>query len=171
VPWLWRFHAIHHSSTDIDWLAGSRLHLVDVVITRGFTFVPIALLGFASSPVYAYLVFVSFHAVFIHANVRFGFGRIEHLIVTPRFHHWHHSAEDNARDKNFAVHLLVRPPPSRPEFSGGRSSASPTEEPCREEDWNTHPSSPACPQAFERSLSSRLHHPDDLLRRDRFPRR
>ena len=105
VPWLWRFHAIHHSSEDIDWLAGSRLHLVDVVITRGFTFVPISLLGFANSPVYAYLIFVSFHAVFIHANVRFRFGRVEHWIVTPRFHHWHHSSETDARDKNFAVHL------------------------------------------------------------------
>jgi sterol desaturase/sphingolipid hydroxylase (fatty acid hydroxylase superfamily) len=105
VPWLWRFHAIHHSSEHIDWLAGSRLHLVDVVITRGFTFVPISLLGFASGPVYAYLVFVSFHAVFIHANVRFRFGRAEHWIVTPRFHHWHHSSEHAAHDKNFAVHL------------------------------------------------------------------
>src|SRR5690606_32799068 len=59
VSWLWPFHAIHHSSESIDWLAGSRLHLVDVVITRGFTFVPIALLGFTESAVYAYLVFVS----------------------------------------------------------------------------------------------------------------
>lgn len=105
VPWLWRFHAIHHSSEAIDWLAGSRLHLVDVVITRGVTFVPIALLGFTDGPVYAYLVFVSFHAVFIHANVRFPFTRIEHLVVTPRFHHWHHSAQPEAIDRNFAVHL------------------------------------------------------------------
>lgn len=105
VPWLWRFHAIHHSSEHIDWLAGSRLHLVDVVITRGFTFIPIALMGFADSPVYTYLVFVSFHAVFIHANVRFRFAGIEYWIVTPRFHHWHHSSEREARDKNFAVHL------------------------------------------------------------------
>ncbi len=105
VPWLWRFHAIHHSSEAIDWLAGSRLHLVDVVLTRGFTFLPIALLGFADGPVYAYLVFVSFHAVFIHANVRFRFGALERWIVTPRFHHWHHSAQPEALDKNFAVHL------------------------------------------------------------------
>ncbi len=105
VPWLWRFHAIHHSSEHIDWLAGSRLHLVDVVLTRGVTFVPIALLGFANGPVYTYLVFVSFHAVFIHANVRFRFGAAEHWLVTPRFHHWHHSAQPEALDKNFAVHL------------------------------------------------------------------
>lgn len=105
VPVLWRFHAIHHSSEAIDWLAGSRLHLVDVVLTRGFTFVPIALLGFADGPVYAYLVAVSFHAVFIHANVRFRFGSLERWVVTPRFHHWHHSAQPEAIDKNFAVHL------------------------------------------------------------------
>lgn len=105
VPFLWRFHAVHHSSEEVDWLAGSRLHLVDVVLTRGFTFVPIHLLGFAQGPVYAYLLFVSFHAVFIHANVRFDFGPLERLIVTPRFHHWHHSAQPEAHDTNFAVHL------------------------------------------------------------------
>ena len=104
--WLWRFHAVHHSSTSMDWLAGSRLHVVDVVLTRGLTFVPLFLLGFDTGPLYAYLVFVSVHAVFIHANVSWRFPRwVEALVVTPRFHHWHHGAEAAAIDKNFAVHL------------------------------------------------------------------
>ncbi len=105
VPLLWRFHAIHHSSRDLDWLAGSRLHVVDAVVTRGLVLVPLQLLGFAEPALYAYLVFVSFHAVFIHANVRFSFGALESLLVTPRFHHWHHAAAAVARDRNFAVHL------------------------------------------------------------------
>ena len=46
VPWLWRFHAIHHSSESLDWLAGSRLHLLDVVVTRAIAFVPLFVLGF-----------------------------------------------------------------------------------------------------------------------------
>ena len=104
--WLWPFHAVHHSSTSMDWLAGSRLHVVDVVLTRGLTFVPLFLLGFDTGPLYAYLTFVSLHAVFIHANVSWRFPRvIEEMIVTPRFHHWHHAAERAAVDKNFAVHL------------------------------------------------------------------
>jgi lathosterol oxidase len=107
VPWLWRFHAVHHSSDVMDWLAGSRMHLVDVVVTRALAFVPLYVLGFSPVPVYAYLVFVSFHAVFIHANVRFRFGRLAHVIATPQFHHWHHAAEPAAVDKNFAVHLPV----------------------------------------------------------------
>ena len=105
VPWLWRFHAIHHSSRALDWLAGSRLHVVDVIATRGLLMVPVFLLGFAQPALYAYLVFVSFHAVFIHANVRFDFGPLDRLIATPRAHHWHHAVAPV--DKNFAVHLPV----------------------------------------------------------------
>ncbi len=104
--WLWPFHAVHHSSTEMDWLAGSRLHIVDIVLTRGLTFVPLFVLGFATGPLYAYLVFVSMHAVFIHANVSWQFPRwVENVIVTPRFHHWHHAIEREAIDRNFAVHF------------------------------------------------------------------
>ncbi len=105
VPWLWRFHAIHHSSRSLDWLAGSRLHVVDIVVTRGLVMVPVFLLGFAQPALYAYLLFVSFHAVLIHANVRFRFGWIDRVIATPRTHHWHHAVAPI--DKNFAVHLPV----------------------------------------------------------------
>jgi sterol desaturase/sphingolipid hydroxylase (fatty acid hydroxylase superfamily) len=103
VPFLWRFHAVHHSSRALDWLAGSRLHVVDVILTRGLVLVPVFLLGFAPAALYAYLVFVSFHAVFIHANVRFRFGPLEQLLATPRVHHWHHAV--TPVDVNFAVHL------------------------------------------------------------------
>lgn len=105
VPVLWRFHAIHHSSIDMDWLAGSRLHILDVVVTRAIVVFPLFALGFDERAVAAYLVFVSFHAVFIHANVRFDLRHVEPWIVTPRFHHWHHAKERAAINKNFAVHL------------------------------------------------------------------
>ncbi len=77
VPALWRFHAVHHSAEQMDWLAGSRLHLVDIAVTRGLTYVPIYVLGFAEGPLLAYLVVVSVQATFIHANVRFDFGPAE----------------------------------------------------------------------------------------------
>ncbi len=107
VPVLWRFHAVHHSAEQMDWLAGSRLHLVDIAVTRGLTYVPIYVLGFADGPLFAYLVVVSAQATFIHANVRFTFGPLRWLVATPQFHHWHHAAEREAVDKNFAVHLPV----------------------------------------------------------------
>lgn len=107
VPLLWRFHAVHHSAEQMDWLAGSRLHLVDVAVTRGLTYVPIYVLGFADGPLFAYLVVVSAQATFIHANVRFAFGPLRWLVATPQFHHWHHASDAEGVDKNFAVHLPV----------------------------------------------------------------
>ena len=107
VPALWRFHAVHHSAEQMDWLAGSRLHLVDIAVTRGLTYVPIYVLGFADGPLFAYLVVVSAQATFIHANVRFRFGLLKWIVATPQFHHWHHAAEREAIDKNFAVHLPI----------------------------------------------------------------
>ncbi|HEY7757907.1 MAG TPA: sterol desaturase family protein [Burkholderiales bacterium] len=103
VPLLWPFHAVHHSSRAMDWLAGSRLHLVDVLVTRALILVPLFLLGFAQSALYAWLVIVAFHAVFNHVNLRFRLRWIEALLVTPRFHHWHHAVAPV--DKNFAVHF------------------------------------------------------------------
>jgi lathosterol oxidase len=105
LPLLWRFHRVHHSSTAIDWLAGSRLHLVDVVVTRGLVLLPLAVIGFAPSAIYAYLTFVSLHAVFIHANFAPRAAWLERLLVMPHFHHWHHAAELEAVDRNYAVHL------------------------------------------------------------------
>jgi lathosterol oxidase len=105
VPWLWRFHAIHHSSEALDWLAGSRLHLVDVVVTRAVAFVPLFVLGFEQAALAAYLVWVSAQATWIHANLGTRTGWLDHVLVTPRFHHWHHAADPAARDKNFAVHF------------------------------------------------------------------
>ncbi len=105
MPLLWRFHEIHHSAETMDWIAGARLHLVDVAVTRGLTYVPIYVLGFDQSALVAYVVFVSVQATFIHANVRFEFGRLAWVVATPRFHHWHHGIEPEAVDKNFAIHL------------------------------------------------------------------
>lgn len=107
VPWLWRFHAVHHSSREMDWIAGSRLHLGDVVLTRAFSFVPLFLMGFSEAAMLAYVVLVSFQAVLIHANIRWRSRWLRWLVTTPEYHHWHHSAEAEAVDKNFAVHLPV----------------------------------------------------------------
>ncbi len=104
VPLLWRFHAIHHSAESMDWLAGARLHIVDAIATRGLTYVPLYVLGFSQPAIVVYVVVVAVQATFIHANVRWEFPGVRRVVATPCFHHWHHSAEVKARDKNFSVH-------------------------------------------------------------------
>ncbi len=107
VPSLWKFHAVHHSAQAMDWLAGSRMHVAEVILMRSFTTLPMYVLGFAEAPLYAYVFFVYLLSVFIHANIRIPFGFLQYLIATPRFHHWHHGIEEEAIDKNFAIHFPV----------------------------------------------------------------
>jgi sterol desaturase/sphingolipid hydroxylase (fatty acid hydroxylase superfamily) len=105
VPWLWRVHSVHHSVKTMDWLAGSRLHMLEILITRICVLTPLFLLGFDKSVIDMYVVIVGFQAVFIHANVHIPWGPLKYLIVTPDFHHWHHSSEKVAIDKNYAAHF------------------------------------------------------------------
>ncbi len=105
VPFLWRFHAIHHSVKTMDWLAGSRLHLFDIILTRSLVLLPIFVMGFSKNVIDIYVIIVGFQAVFNHANVSINFGWLKYLIVTPQFHHWHHASDPSAIDRNYAAHF------------------------------------------------------------------
>jgi len=105
VPFFWRFHAVHHSAKHMDWLAGSRQHILELIITRCFVLTPIFVLGFSQQIIDLYIIIVGLQAVFNHANVRINFGWLQYIIVTPQFHHWHHSSDKAAIDRNYAAHF------------------------------------------------------------------
>ncbi|HWB54713.1 MAG TPA: sterol desaturase family protein [Tepidisphaeraceae bacterium] len=98
IPVLWRFHAIHHSAEEVDFLVNTRAHPVDLVFGRFCALVPIYILGLANPvhvsgslvPIIVTLITTTW-GFFIHANIRWRFGPLEWLISTPAFHHWHHT--------------------------------------------------------------------------------
>jgi len=104
VPWLWRFHAIHHSSKALDWIAGSRAHLVEDLLVRGFILIPM-MMAFSHGIMVAYLLFVALHATWTHCNFGPTVKWLEPVVVLPRFHHWHHTSQPEAIDRNFAIHF------------------------------------------------------------------
>src|SRR5690606_18531801 len=69
VPWLWRFHEVHHSAERLDWIAGSRLHLVDVVVTRGLVLIPLIVAGFDPRAAIASLTSVYITHKFLHGTL------------------------------------------------------------------------------------------------------
>jgi lathosterol oxidase len=105
LPWLWRFHAVHHSSRHMDWLAGSRIHFVEIILTRSAVLLPLIVLGFAPGAINAYVILVGMQAVLAHANLGINFGWLEYALVLPRYHHWHHAREREYVDVNYAIHL------------------------------------------------------------------
>lgn len=106
-PFLWRFHAIHHSTKKMDWLAGARMHLAEIAVLRSLTALPMFTLGFDPAAIQAYLLIVYFYSSFIHANIGWKLGFVERFFVTPRFHHWHHGSDREAIDINYASHFPI----------------------------------------------------------------
>ena len=105
VPFLWGFHAIHHSTRAMDWLAGSRMHFIEIALLRGVTAIPMLTFGFSPVALQIYVGVVYIYSSLLHANVKGDFDRLGHFVATPRFHHWHHGLEAEAVDKNFAIHF------------------------------------------------------------------
>jgi|GEM_PF-222590 len=101
VPWLWRFHRVHHTSPRLDWLAAWREHPVDGLFTQLLENLPALLLGFPLELIAGFVVFRGIWAVFIHSNVRLPLGPLKVLLGAPELHHWHHDAERGGRC-NFA---------------------------------------------------------------------
>ncbi len=106
--WLWRFHALHHSAEELDWLVNTRAHPFDTVFVRFAGLAPVYLLGLAQTgnasidPAVAVLtIFGTAWTFFIHANIKVRLGPLEWLISSPAFHHWHHT-KDQYRDRNYA---------------------------------------------------------------------
>ena len=105
VPVLWRFHAVHHSIEELDWLAGHRVHPMDQILTKGASLVPVFALGFSEGAIAAFFVMYFWQSLLIHSNVKLEFGPLGRILATPRFHHWHHANQAEAFDRNFAGQL------------------------------------------------------------------
>ncbi|HSP15405.1 MAG TPA: sterol desaturase family protein [Thermoanaerobaculia bacterium] len=99
---LWKFHAIHHSAEDVDWLSAARLHPVNEIGSRVMQVVPMYLLGFRGTPLATAVPILAFYAILLHANLKWDFGPLRYVIASPAFHRWHHTSEHEGLDKNFA---------------------------------------------------------------------
>ncbi len=105
VPLLWRFHRVHHSIREMDWLAANHLHPLDETFIRSVAVLPLYALGFGRVSLGAFVIVITLQAIFIHANVRANFGPLRWVIGTPQFHHWHHAREPQAYNSNYAGEL------------------------------------------------------------------
>jgi sterol desaturase/sphingolipid hydroxylase (fatty acid hydroxylase superfamily) len=107
VPWLWRFHAVHHSSETLDWLSTFRVHPIDQIFNSTIIALPWVLLPFSPVAVVSYALCYQWQAMLLHSNIRLKLGIFDRLIATPNYHHWHHADQAEAYDKNFGGQLVI----------------------------------------------------------------
>ena len=107
VPFLWKFHAVHHSIEEMDWLAAARVHPFDQIVTKGASILPLLALGFSGPVIAAHALIYSWHSYLLHSNVRIKFGVLKWAVASPEYHHWHHANQREAYDKNYAAQLSI----------------------------------------------------------------
>jgi sterol desaturase/sphingolipid hydroxylase (fatty acid hydroxylase superfamily) len=99
---LWKYHAIHHSSEDVDWISAARFHPVNLFLGTVAVDVILLLAGISPNVMIWLGPFTIFHSAFVHANLNWTLGPFKYVIATPVFHRWHHTGVAVGGDTNFA---------------------------------------------------------------------
>lgn len=134
VPFLWRFHSIHHSIETMDWISAFRNHPIDgLIIAPPIAFMLAAGFGLETTGLLTVIQIVT--GIFLHANVRWRWRPLQRIIITPDFHHWHHANEPDAINSNYSIFLPLwditfgtwfMPPDRRPAIYGVDEVVPPT---------------------------------------------
>jgi sterol desaturase/sphingolipid hydroxylase (fatty acid hydroxylase superfamily) len=99
---FWKYHAIHHSSEDLDWISAARFHPVNLLLGTIGVDVVLLLAGVSPNAMVWLAPFNIFHSAFVHANLNWTLGPFRYVLATPVFHRWHHTSPEEGGDKNFA---------------------------------------------------------------------
>lgn len=104
VPFLWRFHKMHHADSHVDTTTGLRFHPVEIAISLGVKALAVALLGIPAIAIVVFEVALNGFALFNHANIRISQkwdDRIGWVLITQRLHRIHHSQAKTESNSNY----------------------------------------------------------------------
>lgn len=107
---LWRTHEAHHSVEQVDFVAGSRSHVIEILINQTIEFAPIILLLDVETGILVKYIKASIDAVygqFIHANLNVRMGMLGYIFNGPILHQWHHGDQVEVYHANFATKLSL----------------------------------------------------------------
>jgi sterol desaturase/sphingolipid hydroxylase (fatty acid hydroxylase superfamily) len=104
---MWRYHAVHHSSEELEWVSAARFHPVNLFLGSVAADVVMLLIGISPDALVALAPFTIAHSAFVHANLNWTLGPFRYVIAGPVFHRWHHTAADRGGEKNFAATFPV----------------------------------------------------------------
>jgi sterol desaturase/sphingolipid hydroxylase (fatty acid hydroxylase superfamily) len=99
---MWRFHAPHHSATEVDWTTQHRFHPVNVAFGSCVVYLALMTLGISPTVVTTMVPFEVLTAAWVHANLNWTLGPLKYVVATPVFHRWHHGPVNEGGNMNFA---------------------------------------------------------------------
>jgi sterol desaturase/sphingolipid hydroxylase (fatty acid hydroxylase superfamily) len=100
---MWKYHAVHHSSEELEWISAARFHPVNLFLGSVLADVVMLLAGISPNVLVILGPLTTAHSAFVHANLDWTLGPFKYVIAGPVFHRWHHTAADRGGEKNFAA--------------------------------------------------------------------
>jgi len=110
VPFLWRFHLVHHVDLDLDASTALRFHFAELVVSAPFRAAQILVIGVSPLAFSVWQTLLMLSILFHHSNARLPAElerRLNRLVVTPRMHGIHHSGVKEETDSNWSSGLTV----------------------------------------------------------------
>lgn len=105
--WLWRLHEIHHSSREVDWIAGMRSHALEMFINQSIEFNIMILLGAGPDVILCKGAISAVWGMWIHANIDVRSGPLQYVINGPEMHRWHHAIDYHGAGSNYGTKLAI----------------------------------------------------------------
>lgn len=106
-PWLWRFHAVHHSSRRLYWVNATRFHPIDAVLIHGSQLVSLALLGCPTDVLGLVMLVTTVVSAFQHGNVDTRIGPLAWVIAAGDVHRYHHARTPTRANCNFGAIVSI----------------------------------------------------------------
>jgi len=110
VPWLWKFHQVHHSVKEMGFAAQFRFHFVETLVYKSAQYIPLAMIGFGIEQFFVVHMFSVFIGHLNHANLDWGYGPLGYVLNNPRMHIWHHAKAlppEHKYGMNFGLSLSI----------------------------------------------------------------
>jgi len=110
VPWLWKFHQVHHSVKEMGFAAQFRFHFVETLVYKSIQYIPLAMIGFGIEQFFVVHMFAVFVGHLNHANLDWSYGKLGYIFNNPRMHIWHHAKElppQHRYGMNFGLTLSI----------------------------------------------------------------
>ena len=110
VPFLWRFHRVHHADLDMDTTTAIRFHLGEFALSAPYRVGQILLIGVGPGALALWQRLTLLEVLFHHSNLRLPVAlerRLVRVVATPRMHGIHHSAVPGETDANWSSGLTL----------------------------------------------------------------
>lgn len=107
IPFLWRFHAVHHSVDKLYWLNTSRFHPIEKALQFSLDVLPFMLIGVSQEVIALHFVLYAVNGSFQHCNIIIKYGWLNYVVSSGDLHRWHHSREIDESNNNYGNNVII----------------------------------------------------------------